>query len=83
MSEGCIGYLSPIELRVEKLMITKYLYSVLVGPRQVYCVQFWAAHYNREIKLLERVQQTAMKMIKGWDHLSCEERLRELGLCLA
>ena len=48
--------------------------SALVWPHREYCDRLWAPQYKKG-----RVQWRDLNMIKGLEHLSYEERLKDLG----
>ena len=53
---------------------------VLMRPLWEYCIQFSGLQYYRDLSSLEGVQCMATATMKELEHLSCEDRLRELGL---
>jgi len=78
---GAMTQLTPLQQSKEVLGPTRR--APVVGGTQGTikdCIKLWGSQYKKDTDLLEQVQRRAIKMIRGLEHLSCEERLRELGL---
>ena len=73
---GCIR--RSVASRVREVILS--ISSAHVRPHLEHCVQMWSPQYRRDMDLLECIQRKATKRIHGMEHLSYEDKLRELGL---
>ncbi|GAB0198642.1 hypothetical protein GRJ2_002329600 [Grus japonensis] len=71
-----------LNMRQQCAQVAKRANSILacISNSVASSVEFWAPHYKKDIEVLERVQRKATKLVKGLEHKSYEEWLRELGL---
>mgnify|MGYP001860032424 FL=1 len=58
-------------------MIVPFCFAI-IRPHLEYRIQAWGPQHKEDMKLLNQVQKRAMKKIRGLEHLSYEDRLREL-----
>lgn len=56
------------------------LYKQYVRPHLEYCVQAWSPWLEHDKKILEQVQERAVRMVSGLKGKTYEERLKELNL---
>ena len=56
------------------------IYKAMVRPRLEYCIPVWSPYLQKDIKVLERVQRRATKMILGFKALSYQDRLRHFKM---
>ena len=56
------------------------IYKTFVRPNLEHCPQVWSPYLQRDINIIEKVQEKATKLVPGLSHLSYEDRLTSLGL---
>ncbi|XP_068033485.1 transmembrane protein 252 [Anomalospiza imberbis] len=53
---------------------------VFMSPHLENLIQIWRPWHRKGMDLLQWVQKSTMKMIRGMEHFSCDDRLRDLEL---
>ena len=58
----------------------KKLYTSFVRPHLEYANTMWSPHLRKHIKMLEKVQERATKLVDGMKNMNYAERLKKLDL---
>lgn len=54
------------------------LYSDLMRYLLQYCIQHWGPQHKKDVDLLEQIQKKAMRIIRGLEKVSHEDRMLSL-----
>ncbi|KAJ7421820.1 hypothetical protein WISP_41044 [Willisornis vidua] len=73
-----LGHIGSVASRLREMILT--LCSALVRPYLECCIQLRGPHHQKEMNLLVQVWRKVTKVIRELECLSCEDRLRVLGL---
>jgi len=56
------------------------IYKAYIRPHLEYCVQAWSPYMQKDIKILEKIQRSATKIVHRLKHLCYKDRLDRLNL---
>ena len=58
----------------------RILYKTYIRPNLEFVIQAWSTYLDKDIKIMEKIQRQATKMVPALRHLQYEDRLKKLGI---
>ena len=58
----------------------RILYKTYIRPNLEFVIQAWSPYLEKGIKIIEKIQRQATKMVPALRHLQYEDRLKKLGI---
>ena len=60
----------------KELVVCILVHNIYIRPHLEYCVPIWSPYLVRNIEVLEKVQKQATKLVKGYEILPYDQRLK-------
>ena len=58
----------------------RILYKTYIRPNLEFVIQAWSPYLDKDIKIMEKIQRQATKMVPALFNLQYEDRLKKLGI---
>ena len=55
----------------------RILYKTYIRPNLEFVIQAWSPYLDKDIKIMEKIQRQATKMVPALRHLQYEDRLKK------